>query len=196
MVEIKRFSGDQLGQYIAELADLRIRVFREFPYLYDGNPEYEQQYLKTYTDTADSVIVLALDQERVVGASTALPMACETDEFRQPFIDAGFNTDEVFYCGESVLLPEYRGQGIGVAFFDEREAHARALGGFRYSCFCAVQRPADHPRRPAGYQPLDQFWQKRGYQRREDLNTGYSWKDLDEAEESVKPMGFWIRELV
>ena len=195
MVTIKRYSGEQLRQYIPALAELRIRVFREFPYLYDGNTDYEMQYLKTYTDTADSVIVLALDGTQVVGASTALPMVCETDEFRQPFIEAGFNTDEVFYCGESVLLPEYRGQGIGVVFFEEREAHAKALGGFRYSCFCAVQRPDDHPRRSVDYVPLDAFWRKRGYQRREDLNTGYSWKDLGDAEESVKPMGFWIKEL-
>ena len=194
-MEIKRCSGQALSEYIPQLAELRIRVFREYPYLYDGDAEYEAEYLNTYTEASDSVIVLALDDNKVVGASTALPMRHETDEFRQPFIDAGFNIDEVFYCGESVLLPEYRGRGIGVAFFQHREAHALALGGFRYSCFCAVQRPDNHPRRPANYQPLDSFWQHRGYQRRPDLNTGYRWKDLDEEVESTKPMGFWIKEL-
>lgn len=195
-MEIRRVSGVQLERYIPELAELRIRVFREFPYLYDGSAEYEASYLKTYTDAPDSVIVLALDGDSVVGASTALPLVRETAEFQQPLIDAGFNISELFYCGESVLLPEYRGQGVGVAFFNEREAHARALGGFRYSCFCAVQRPDDHPLRPADYLPLDQFWRKRGYQRQQALNTGYRWKDVDQATATIKPMGFWLKELV
>ena len=74
----------------------------------------------------------------------------------------GIDPASVFYFGESVLLPEYRGQGIGHAFFDHREAAARAWGASRAS-FCAVIRPPDHPARPAGYVPLDAFWAKRGY---------------------------------
>ncbi len=39
----------------------------------------------------------------------------------------GYDPAEVFYLGESVLLSEYCGRGIGVRFFEQREAHARAL---------------------------------------------------------------------
>ena len=76
---------------------------------------------------------------------------------------SGFDVASIFYCGESVLEPAYRGHGIGHRFFDLREAHARALGGFRSITFCAVVRPPDHPQRPAEYRPLDAFWRKRGY---------------------------------
>lgn len=193
MLKIQSVSGEALKDYIPALAALRIRVFREFPYLYDGDLAYEEAYLNTYVQAPDSVIVLVFDGEDVVGASTAIPMANETVEFKQPFVDAGYNPDEIFYCGESVLLPQYRGQGVGVTFFEQREAHAAKLGGFRYSCFCAVDRPEDHPRRPADYEPLDRFWQKRGYQKTPELATTYSWKDLDEAEQSAKPMTFWMK---
>ena len=145
-------SGQALAQYISELARLRIRVFREFPYLYDGDPAYEERYLQTYLNAERSVVVLAIDESDaarpVVGASSALPLADETEEVQRPFIAAGMNPDDIFYCGESVLLPEYRGLGAGVEFFNRREAHGRALGGFKTVCFCAVQRPDDHPRRP------------------------------------------------
>jgi GNAT superfamily N-acetyltransferase len=94
-----------------------------------------------------------------------------------------------------VLLPEYRGRGLGVRFFEEREAHARRLGRFEKICFCAVERPADHPRRPAGYVPLDAFWQRRGYRQQPDLRTSFVWQDLDEAHESPKPMVFWMKSL-
>lgn len=195
MLELKRLSGDALKQYIPELASLRIEVFRDFPYLYDGDTEYEARYLQTYIQCPESVIVLAFDGDKVVGASTGIPLKFETEEVKAPFIKAGLNIDEIFYCGESVLISKYRGQGAGIAFFDHREAHARELGGYRYSCFCGVQRPDDHPRRPAGYKPLDNFWRKRGYEKHPELHTTFSWKEIGEDDESPKPMTFWMKTL-
>ena len=94
-----------------------------------------------------------------------------------------------------MLLPGWRGLGLGVRFFAEREAYARKLARFDWCAFCAVQRPADHRRRPADYQPLDAFWVRRGYRHHPELHTQYHWRDLDEAEESAKPMSFWLKEL-
>ena len=130
-IRIERCSGAALAQYIPELARLRIEVFRDFPYLYDGNYDYEEKYLQTYIDTPDSVIVLAFDGDKVVGASTALPMRYETDELKKPFLENNYNLDDVFYCSESVLNKAYRGLGLGVQFFEQREAHAEDLGGFK-----------------------------------------------------------------
>jgi GNAT superfamily N-acetyltransferase len=195
MLRLETLSGDKLNHYIPELAQLRIQVFRDWPYLYDGDLAYEEKYLKTYIEAPDSVIVLAFDGDKVVGASTGIPLIHETDEVKAPFLAAGYDIDDIFYCGESVLISSYRGQGAGVAFFDEREAHARNIGGFSYSCFCGVQRPAEHPRRPADYVPLDNFWRKRGYEKHPELNTTFSWKELGETQESPKPMTFWMKKL-
>lgn len=194
MLELKRLSGEQLAEYIPELARLRITVFRDFPYLYDGDYNYEARYLQTYIQSPESVIVLAFDGGQVVGASTGIPLKYETDEVKAPFEKAGLPIDDIFYCGESVLLSDYRGKGVGVAFFDHREQHALELG-YQHSCFCGVQRPDDHPRRPAGYQPLDNFWKKRGYQKRPELETSFSWKEIGEGQESPKPMTFWMKAL-
>lgn len=195
MLTFRTLSGGDVDRYLAPLAKLRMQVFREFPYLYDGDKAYEKRYLQTYIEAPDSIIVLALDGEEIVGASTGLPLEHETAEVKQPFIDAGYSLPEVFYCGESVLLPQYRGQGAGVAFFDFRETHARQLPGIRFSTFCAVQRPLTHPSRPADYQLLDTFWQKRGYRYQANMTTCFSWKELGETQESDKPMAFWIKEL-
>ena len=94
-----------------------------------------------------------------------------------------------------MLLTNYRRQGAGVAFFRYREAHAHSCGYFRYSCFCAVQRPNDHPDRPPNYVPLDQFWNNRGYRVQPQLRTYFRWKDLGENAESQKPMIFWMKTL-
>lgn len=194
-LQIERVCGEAIRPYLQAIAALRITVFREFPYLYDGDPAYEARYLQTYVDTPRSLIVLVRDGERIVGASSALPMVDETEAFIRPFIANDYDPARVFYCAESVLLPEYRGKGLGVRFFDEREAHARSLGGFDWITFCAVQRPADHPRRPGGYQPLDAFWTRRGFKKHPELATTYTWQDLDETQETAKPMVFWMKRL-
>ncbi|MDT8406118.1 MAG: GNAT family N-acetyltransferase [Methylococcales bacterium] len=192
-IRVQRYSGQALEQFIADLARLRIQVFRDFPYLYDGDFDYEQKYLKTYIECPESVIVLAFDGDKIIGASTAIPLRYETEEVKKPFIEHGYNVDEVFYCGESVLDKNYRGRGLGVRFFAEREAHAEQLGGFKHITFCCVERPLDHSRRPADYVPLDQFWNKRGYVKHPELTTHYAWKDLDDSEETPKLMTFWLK---
>ncbi len=195
MLIIKRLSGEELVGYIPELAQLRIQVFRDYPYLYDGDLAYERRYLQTYIRAPDSVIVLAFDGAKVVGASTGIPLEYETDEVKQPFIDFGYDVGKIFYCGESVLISSYRGQGAGVAFFEHREAHALEIGGFEYSCFCGVQRAENHPDRPANFVLLDDFWRKRGYEKHPELSTTFSWKELNEQHESPKPMTFWMKQL-
>ncbi|MCY1407186.1 hypothetical protein D9M71_224760 [compost metagenome] len=194
-MQIRLLHGGAIAPHIDDLAHLRLTVFREFPYLYDGTLEYEARYLATYAESKESLFVLALDGERVVGASTGLPMADETEEFQRPFREQGWAPERIFYFGESVLLPEYRGSGLGVRFFAEREDYARRLARFDHCAFCAVERPADHPRRPPGYQPLDEFWERRGYRHHPELRTEYHWRDLDEDTESAKPMSFWLKEL-
>lgn len=178
----------------APLAALRIAVFREYPYLYDGTPAYEAQYLATYAAAPQAVVVVARAGDRIIGASTGLPLWQHSDEVVPPLAAAGFDPDQVFYLGESVLDPAFRGRGLGHAFFDHREAHARACG-YPIAAFCAVDRPADHPRRPAGYVSHDAFWTKRGYVRRPDITARFAWRDLDEADETGKTMTFWIRRL-
>jgi GNAT superfamily N-acetyltransferase len=192
-INIRRLSGAALNDFIPDLARLRIEVFRDFPYLYDGTIEYEEQYLQTYINTDESVIVLALDGDQVIGASTGIPMRHESREFIQPFLDHGYDIDKIFYCAESVLNHDYRGHGLGVRFFEEREAHARELGGFDYTSFCCVNRAEDHPLRPGSHVPLDKFWSNRGYTRHPELVTRYKWKDLNQTEETYKSMTFWLK---
>jgi hypothetical protein len=84
---------------------------------------------------------------------------------------------------------------LGVKFFETRENHASRLGGFTTTAFCAVQRPDDHPRRPKDYVSLESFWEKRGYQKRADMTAQIHWQDLDEREETPKPMMFWLKSL-
>ncbi|HWO26991.1 MAG TPA: GNAT family N-acetyltransferase [Kofleriaceae bacterium] len=187
-------SGRAIEDHLGVLGELRISVFREYPYLYLGDREYEQRYLASYAASDAGLIVLALDGERVVGASTALPLAQHSDDVVQPLEAAGYPAASVYYFGESVLEAAHRGRGLGRAFFEHRERRARELG-FGVAAFCAVERPADHPRRPADYRGHDALWASCGFQRRPDITARFAWRDLDDTGETEKPMTFWIKEL-
>jgi len=191
-IEILRLSGSDITWYISHLAELRIRVFREFPYLYLGIKDYEEKYLKRYTNSDDTVIVLAKSGDKIVGASTGMPMKDEDKMVYSSFITAGLEPEKYFYFGESVLLKPYRGIGIGVRFFEERESHAKEIG-YNFTTFCAVDRPIDHPRRPADYKSLDKFWENRGYVQFPELKATFKWKDLDDHADSPKSLTFWIK---
>lgn len=191
-VTVRDLAPAEVPAHLDALAALRIRVFRDWPYLYDGDLDYERTYLQPYAESADALVVGAFDGDTLVGAATATPMEDHADAFAAALDGAGLAARDVYYCAESVLLPAYRGRGLGHAFFDRREAKARALGR-PWCCFCAVIRPADHPLRPADYRPLDGFWQKRGYHRVEGAQTRFPWRDIGEAAETEKPMALWLR---
>ena len=194
-LKVEAVTGEALVAVLPDLARLRIAVFREWPYLYDGNLEYERDYLEKFANGKDPVCIVARDGDAVIGASTASPLV-ETDApFIAPFREHGYDLEAVFYCGESVLLPDYRGHGLGHAFFDGREAHANKLGGFKVSTFCRVVRPDDHPLKPDNYRPLDAFWRKRGYAPADGLIAHYPWRDIGDEDETAKPLQFWLKEL-
>lgn len=194
MIETRRLTGESLGAALEDVARLRIAVFRKWPYLYDGDLAYERAYLQTYRDSPDAILVGAFDGARLVGASTGTPMEDHADDFAAAFAGQGLTLGDIFYCAESVLLPAYRGQGLGYAFFDAREAHARALGR-RYAAFCGVVRPEEHPLHAPGYRPLDGFWRKRGYAPVPGAVAQFRWKDLDQEAETDHPLQFWMRAL-
>ena len=194
MTEVRALTGEALGAALEDVARLRIAVFRDWPYLYDGSFDYERAYLQVYRDSPDALVVGAFDGARLVGAATASPMEDHAEEFAEPLRRIGLPVEQIYYAAESVLLPEYRGRGIGHRFFDLREARARDLGD-THLAFCSVLRPADHPLRPADPRSNDAFWTKRGYTPVPGAVAEFSWRDLGEHAETKKPLHFWMRAL-
>jgi GNAT superfamily N-acetyltransferase len=194
MLTFEPLNGPAISTVLDDVARLRITVFRDFPYLYDGTLAYERDYLARFAASDGAVVVVARHGGKIVGAATGCPLSAEHDEFKAPFITRGFDIATIFYCAESVLLPAYRGQGAGHRFFDLREEQGRKLGA-RHATFCAVMRPVDHPARPKDYAPLDPFWRKRGYEPVAGLTTEFSWRDIGHNNDTLKPMQFWMRDL-
>ncbi len=191
---VRTLQGADLERYLDDVAGLRIAVFRDWPYLYDGTLEYERDYLQIYRDSAQALLVGAFDGDRLIGASTSTPMEDHAEEFAAPFARQALALDRILYGAEAVVLADYRGLGLGHRFFDLREAHARALGR-SHVAFCSVQRPDDHPLRPDEYRTNDAFWLGRGYAALPGVVAEFSWRDVGDNAETKKPLQFWIRAL-
>ena len=188
-------SGAALTARLDALAGLRIKVFRDWPYLYDGDAAYEARYLAAYAQSPGALVVAASTaQGEAVGMATCQPGMEASEKLRAAWSNAGLDAARLCYFGESVLLPAYRGQGAGVRFFVEREAHARRLG-LSIAAFCAVVRNENDPRRPRDYTPLDGFWRNRGYTPRPDISTVMSWREVDDTRETPHVLSFWIKTL-
>ncbi len=187
-------TGAGLAEVIPALARLRIAVFCDFPYLYDGDAAYEASYLADFAAADGAVIVVARDGAEIIGAATAAPLATQDEAWQQPLAAAGFDIGCTFYFGESVLLGGYRGQGIGHAFFDHREAQARKHGA-THAAFCSVIRAADHPQHPANYRPLDTFWRGRGYAPLPGVTATFDWKTIGGPAEESHRLQYWTRAL-
>jgi GNAT superfamily N-acetyltransferase len=191
---VERLVGPAIEPYLADLAALRIEVFREFPYLYEGTLEYESRYLRSYARCERSIVVVAREGSSVVGASTAMPATEHEEEVAAALRTGGVDPGEVYYFGESVLRASFRRRGIGHAFFDHREDRARELG-FRLAAFCAVVRAPDHPKKPSQYATHDAFWNKRGFVKQPELRAEFAWRDLGDTQETRKAMVFWTKQL-
>jgi len=194
-LRIETLTGEAAIALLPALSRLRIAVFRDWPYLYDGSAAYEEAYMTPFLRSPSAGLVVAFDGGAPVGCSTCLRMDEAGEEVAAPVAAFGFDPAAHFYFGESVLLPAYRGRGAGVAFFAAREAHARAVSDCRFATFCAVRRPADHPLRPPGAAELHGFWRRRGYAPVPGLACTMAWKQVDGPDEVANMLDVWRKDL-
>ncbi len=191
---METITGARISSVLADLARLRIAVFRQWPYLYDGDEAYERSYLEVYTRSAAAAVIVARDAGRVVGASSCLPLADEAAAMGAPFVSRALDLGRFFYFAESVLQPAYRGQGIGVRFFEARERIARGTAA-EFAVFCAVRRPADHPLRPVGAASLRAFWNNRGFTELPGISCKFAWKEIQSEANVLHDLDYWIKPL-
>ncbi len=194
MIRTEIFTYPNVATHMQSLSSLRMTIFRAWPYLYDGSVPSEADTLSGFAVSRTAALIIASDNTTPVGASTAVHMTEEDDHITQSLRNAGMDLARICYFGESVLLDAYRGQGIGVRFFELREAHARTIPGVDTTMFCAVERPADHPLKPPGTIPLDAFWTKRGYVRT-DFTCKMKWKQVDTDAKVENTLRFWSKSL-
>ena len=194
-VETKLFDDEKIDKFIDDIARLRISIFREYPYLYDGDKVYEADYLKKFIHTEDSIMVLAFSDENIVGALTGLPLRYEEPNVREPWIQSNIPVDHLYYFSEGLLLREYRNRGIGRRMFQLAENWVENTQRYEAFTLATVIRNDDHPKKPKGYHSTDPFWEKLGYRKSNGIICTIPWKEVGEPQESPKPLLFWSKNI-
>jgi GNAT superfamily N-acetyltransferase len=161
-LSITTVRGVKTKPFHQDLARLRMDIFKDFPYLYAGNSDYEATYNAIYGQSPNSLFVIVKAFNEVIGISTALPIKDMDESLAFILSDQGYPATQGFYLGESVLSPHFRGRGLYKKMFALREEEAR-LQGHAFTAFLSVVRENDHPLRPLNYVPHDTTWQNYGY---------------------------------
>ena len=187
-------TGAAIVDALDDLATLRLDIFREYPYLYEGRREDELNYLGTYAKTPNACVILAYDGSAVIGAATGMPLIQEDAQLRDAFAGTALPLNEIYYVGELLFRPAYRNSGLGRKLLARLEGQIRSLGSYRELTCATVVRPEAHPLRPRDYIPITQFLARTGFVRLSGVTTSFIWRETDRVKRD-HPMQFWIKEL-
>ncbi len=188
-VSLKVFSGAEARKYVEDIARLRLTMFREYPYLYDGNLKEEKEYLEIYFKSKNSRVLLVFDGCDVVGFSNNIPLEEEMPEIAASFSEKGLTPSDYLYIGEVMLMPTYRHKGLARKFFEFHEQVARKMG--RKLTLMTVERPDDHPLKPQNYVSLEPIWTHFGFQKFSDVKVLFPWPQVDAKEPVKNTLVFW-----
>lgn len=184
--------GARIGGYIERLGRFRIEVFREYPYLYDGEMEYERKYLGRYAARPNSFLIFCEDANGFVAACTGICMDGAGEEFCEIFSQE--DTSEICYIGEVMIKEGYRGQGLGSKLLSKAMKLIKE-GGYKKAVLCAVDRDEKRHLRPKDYVAPDNLWLKFGFKKLSDKKIYYDWRDIGETCETQKRMSVWSVDL-
>lgn len=164
-IDIQPYQGQSMTAEIGVLAEFRLRYFREFPYLYVGTSESEQEHLVEYLANPTARLVVAKDGDKTVGVAIGTLLSTEVDIIKQASAQLhqyGFVHERFFYFGEMIFVPEYRNRGLGKQMLEMLKNQGREQGADRFG-FLAVAREMDDIRRPAGQVDSSRIFDKLGF---------------------------------
>lgn len=190
----KLLTGVAIADAVDDVATLRLEIFKEYPYLYQGRREDELSYLVTYAEAPDACIILAYHGHEVIGAVAGMPLIHEDARMSDAFAGTAFPLDEVYYVGELLFRPDYRNCGLGRKLLAQLERHIGSLGHYRRITCATVERPDDHPVRPRDYIPITRFLARTGFSRISGVTTSFKWQETDGVKRD-HPMQFWVKTL-
>ena len=192
MFKLRIFQGIQIKPHIETIAQMRIKYFREFPYMYEGSMDYERTYLDGFSKEKDSLLVMAYDGDNLCGFVTGMPL--ETEASILESLDTATDLETNYYLSEFIVEELYRGKGLSRLLDEAIENKALSLGYSGFSIL-TVKRADIDPRRPEMYRGTDAVWEKLGFIKTE-TSILFSWPTILEngsVEDIENLMDFWLK---
>lgn len=192
--------GPEAKKYVTDIANIRIQVFKEFPYLYAGTLEYEQEYSDYFSKDERAILIAAMQDERIIGFITGMPLSLEnplTKDVAQKLLAKGLtDISHYYYLGEAIVLAEYRKPLLIYNLFKKFKEETK---NFTYQKIgiLTVIRDKNHPLRPAGYRSIESILKYFKFHPT-DIIIDFEWPTFQasgEIENAANPMLFWEHEV-
>ncbi|MDD2900219.1 MAG: GNAT family N-acetyltransferase [Desulfuromonadaceae bacterium] len=194
MITDTLLTGSAVAECLDDLASLRITIFREYPYLYDGLRKDELTYLRHYMETPEALVISVKDSGKMIGAATGMPLRYENESLVAPFSSTPYSVDDLYYVGEILFSPTYRDNGRGLRLLNQIEEYVSTLETYRFLTCATIVRPDNHSLRPENYIPIDRFLARTGFSMLPDVTTNFTWLETDGVSRDHE-MQFWLKEL-
>jgi GNAT superfamily N-acetyltransferase len=194
-INIQVLDQDSIGAHLPALASLRVAIFREYPYLYQGTIDHElREVLPIYARSQRCVCVIAQEGDQVIGVAVGVPLAEMDALMTAPLSKAGMSVTSIFCLGELLVVREFRGQGIGRQLYAAFEKQVRLMIAYRSIAMYEIDRAADAAK-PTDYRSLDPFWRQRGFVKHPELSFTVPWTEVGDTQPSEHRLVFWIKSL-
>lgn len=189
-IKIETFRGAEIAPHIKEVIKLCDSIYREYPYLYNGDDAEYTAYIESYSQSNDAITCLAFDGKNAVGLAIGIPMSKTRDLYKQTLMEHGIDLDKMFYLGEFGVKSEYRNNGIEEKMYLEIENFAKQAGSFNMIGLWEIQgakTPSEISK--------DEFWKKMGFMRRPDLHFDILWTNIGDSKESTHLAVYSIKKI-
>ncbi len=193
VVKIEVLKGNEVIPYLRRLAELRIVFYRDYPYLYEGNLTEEENYLSLYADSKNSLLVVAKEGSKMIGAITGLPLLESQEENRELFMHKLSTAEHIFHVGELVLLPEYRNADIQKRLYRQFEKSVMELAGYDAISVCEIERPSYDSKESNESFFVESLWENNGFVKQPHLHNYYRWKEVGDMKNTDHLMVYWIK---
>ncbi len=192
-IQFEVLKGAQIKSIEQSFANLRIAIFREYPYLYEGDLATEKQYFDMFG--GNTICIIAKDASTVVGVIIGTPLQEIFDQFLKPLIEADISVEKMFYLADLLVLKSYRGKRIGHSLYELFEKEVQKTEQFTNILIREIFKSPDDPKKPSAYYSLDPFWDKRGFKKMEGISQQDQWKAIGDEDISLHTMVYRMKKL-
>lgn len=184
--KIETYKGKEIASKIDPIIQYINTIYREPPFLYNGQDADYKTYLNEYANDPDAYLNVVMDNNTLVGLSLGMPLSRSRDLYKLPFKQV----DGIYYAGEFGLNPSYQGKGLENELIKWLEKEAKSKG---YDTMAFWELDSS-PSKKSPLLPFA-FWEKQGYKHHPELGFKISWTNIGEDKESEHTAVYWLKKL-
>lgn len=180
--------GQEIESRMPEIIELCDTIYRQYPYLYNGDNEGYADYIKSYSNCPNSVVVLTFSNNQAIGIATGMPMEDTREYYLLPFRNHQIDISSFFYLGEFGFKPESHHSGIAFEMYQLFEETVKEQQKYSTIAFWEILNPMK-------CEELHEAYRTAGFLYHPELNFELWWQNIGDSIESPHQCQYWLKSL-